>query len=224
MKVIILAGGFGTRLQSLVKDVPKPMAKIGKKPFLEYIFTKLSSFEIDEVVLSVGYKQKIIKEYFKNKYKNIKITYSSETTPLGTGGAIKKALKLLPTDENILILNGDTFFNLKIDAFFDFSTNSLITIAIKPMQNFERYGSVIVHHNRVLSFEEKVFTKKGFINTGVYSISPKIFEQHTQNIFSFEDFLNEQKNIKAYTANSYFVDIGIPKDYIKAQTDFKELF
>lgn len=90
MEVIILAGGFGTRLQSVVKDIPKPMADINGYPFLKYVFDYLSKYNITKVILSVGYKQEIIKEYFETSYKNINIVYSTENNPLGTGGAIKK--------------------------------------------------------------------------------------------------------------------------------------
>ena len=95
MEVIILAGGFGTRLQSVVKDVPKPMADINGKPFLEYLFQYLHKHNIKSVVLSVGYKQEIIKNHFQNTHKDMQVLYSSEDDPLGTGGAIKKAFNLI---------------------------------------------------------------------------------------------------------------------------------
>jgi len=224
MKAIILAGGFGTRLQSVVKDVPKPMAMVCERPFLEYILDKLNSFKIDEVVLSVGYKQEIIIKHFRNKYKNINIIYSSEDAPLGTGGALKKALHFLDTDENILVLNGDTFYNLNIEKFYKKSLLNDMSISLKPMKNFNRYGSVQVDKKRVVAFQEKNFTKEGFINAGVYCINRNIFKNVQEDRFSFEDFLQHYKNINYYIEDSYFVDIGVPEDYEKAQTDLKDFF
>ncbi len=224
MKAIILAGGFGTRLQSVVKDVPKPMANIDSKPFLQYILDKLNMSNVDEVVLSVGYKQDIIKNYFKDRYKNINILYSCEDKPLGTGGAIKKAINLLDTKENILVLNGDTFFDLDIESFYEKSSLSDLSIALKPMKCFDRYGSVETDGSVVTSFKEKIFVDEGLINAGVYLINKSFFNTVEEKIFSFESFLQKQKKISFYVEDSYFVDIGIPQDYKKAQIDFKELF
>jgi len=224
MKAVVLAGGFGTRLQSVIKNIPKPMAQINEKPFLEYVLEKLNNSGVDEVVLCVGYKQDIIKNYFKDRYKDINIIYSSEDMPLGTGGAIKKALSLFNTDENILVLNGDTFYDLDIEKFYTKSVSSNLSISLKPMKNFDRYGSVSVDENRVISFREKTFIEDGLINAGVYILKRDILEGIDEKVFSFESFLEEQNSTTYYIEDSYFVDIGIPQDYKKAQIDFKELF
>jgi len=224
MKAVILAGGFGTRLQSVVKDVPKPMADINKRPFLEYLLERLISANVTEVVLSVGYKQDIIKNYFKDKYKSIDILYASEDKPLGTGGALKKSLKLLNTKENVLVLNGDTFYNLDIKKFYQSALLNNLTLSLKPMQNFDRYGSVEIEGECISSFREKSYVDKGLINAGVYLMKSNLLESVKEELFSFEDFLQEQKCIHYYVEDSYFVDIGIPQDYKKAQIDFKELF
>ena len=110
--VIILAGGFGTRLSTVVKDVPKPMAPINGKPFLHFIFKELQQQQIQKVVLSVGYLKEIIQAYFKEEYLGITIEYAIEEVPLGTGGGIKNALKKIETDA--YILNGDTFFDIPL--------------------------------------------------------------------------------------------------------------
>lgn len=223
MEVIILAGGFGTRLQSIVKDVPKPMAQINEKPLLEYLMEYLSRYKVTKVVFSVGYKKEVIKEYFKDSYKNIAIQYSSEETPLGTGGAIKKALESID-DDKCVVLNGDSFFDIDIDMFCSLTSDNTITIAIKPMKNFDRYGTVEVKDGKITSFIEKQFTQSGYINSGVYSISKDIFDDIEDDTFSFELFLQNQKDIAAYIGDGYFIDIGIPLDYEKAKEDFKELF
>lgn len=224
MEAIILAGGFGTRLQKVVNDVPKPMADINGRPFLSYLMDYLSSQDISKVLLSVGYKYEIIKNYFGLKYKNLDIEYVIEAEPLGTGGALGKALKQT-NENNVLVLNGDTFFNLDLKKLVDFhlAQNSILTLSLKPMHNFDRYGTAILKDNRVIGFEEKSFKIFGYINGGVYVLDRKIDEYFMQysNNFSFEiDFL--QKNILgskpfAFISDSYFIDIGIPEDYEKAK-------
>lgn len=161
MEAIILAGGFGTRLQQVVSDVPKPMAPINQKPFLEYILDDLKRKGISKIVLAVGYKREIIKNHFKEEYKGIKIKYSEENLPLGTGGAIKKALSYCETDD-IFILNGDTFFDvdfIKMKRKHQKNHNDL-TIAIKEMEKIDRYGTVIVKNEQIIKFEEKNIEKK----------------------------------------------------------------
>lgn len=232
MEAIILAGGFGTRLQSVVKDVPKPMAEIDKKPFLEYLLQYLTPYNITKILFSVGYKQNIIKEYFQNSYKGIAISYSCEEKPLGTGGAIKKALQLLTHQtNNVLVMNGDTFFQVdlfKLQKIHE-SLNADVTLSLKEMTNFDRYGTVEIESNLVKKFEEKKFCKSGYINCGTYMIKKDIFDKvETTDTFSFEEFLEKNLNsmrVCYFISNdSYFIDIGIPADYEKAQTDFKTIF
>ncbi|MBK1972276.1 D-glycero-D-manno-heptose 1-phosphate guanosyltransferase [Campylobacter sp. TTU_617] len=222
MKVIILCGGLGTRLKSIVKDVPKPMALINGKPFLEFIFEYLITQNIKEVILAVSYKYEIIKNHFKNKFLDIKIEYSIEKEPLGTGGAIKQALNLV--NENSLVLNGDTFFN--IDLSYLNLQESKICLALKSMQDFDRYGAVELDKNYFInSFREKQFFKQGFINGGIYLVSKDIFNTYNlENKFSFESFLQENfKTLKARACifDNYFIDIGVPEDYERFLDDSK---
>lgn len=224
MTAIVLAGGFGTRLKSVLNNVPKPMADINGKPFLLYLFEILHKYNITTVILSVGYKQEIIKNYFNDKYKNISILYSCEDTPLGTGGAIKKALELVEIDKNVLVINGDTFFDINFETFFNSNKNYNLSLCIKPMKNFDRYGSVKIKENKIISFLEKKPIKEGYINTGIYCINKNIFKNIKEKIFSFETFLEKQKDIYCYIDDGYFIDIGIPEDYEKAKIDFRRLF
>ena len=113
MEAIVLAGGLGTRLRSVVSELPKPMAPVGDKPFLEYILKYLKKNGIDKVVLSVGYKWETIKEYFGDSFEDIELVYSIENEPLGTGGAIKQAMEYV-SDVNVFIVNGDTFFDIDL--------------------------------------------------------------------------------------------------------------
>lgn len=224
MTAIILAGGFGTRLQSVVKDVPKPMADINGKPFLAYLLQKLSQENISKIILCVGYKKETIMNYFGSFYLDMEIIYSQEKVPLGTGGAIKKALIQCNKETEVLVFNGDSFFNLDIKKFINKFKNNELTIALKPMKNFDRYGSVKVEGSLITTFYKKKFVKNGLINAGVYIISTNFIKKMFQDTFSFEEFLENEKELSYYIENSYFVDIGIPQDYAQAQIDFKELF
>lgn len=214
MKAIILCGGLGTRLKSVIKDIPKPMAPIDNKPFLEFIFIYLKKQKIDEIILAVSYKYEIIQEYFKDEFLDIKVRYSIEKEPLGTGGAIKQALELVK--ENCLVLNGDTFFDIDLTKMK--LDESKICLALKKMNDFDRYGSVELDKmGNITSFKEKQYLKQGFINGGIYLISKDIFEGFIlEKKFSFEEFLQENyKNLKARAEifEDYFIDIGIPEDY-----------
>ena len=220
MEAIILVGGFGTRLSTVVSNVPKPMAPINGRPFLEYLLEDLNEKGINRVILAVGYKKEIIKSHFKEKYKNIDIIYSDEDIPLGTGGAIKKALTLAK-DENIFIINGDTFFDIDLKKMYQFhKKNSLkLTLAIKEMEKFNRYGSLILDKDKIIKFEEKKYVDKGYINGGIYLINKELLKKEEKGSFSFEKEILENENLKiekyGYKSEGYFIDIGIPEDYYK---------
>ena len=222
MEAIVLAGGLGTRLQSVVSDVPKPMAPIGTKPFLEYILKYLKKNGISRVILSVGYKWETIQNYFTNEYDGIELVYSVETEPLGTGGAIKKALESIEEQE-VYIVNGDTFFDIELQK-LTLVHNSKMILSLKTMHNFDRYGCVECDDNGyVTDFAEKEFRKVGNINGGVYLAKKDLFEAYTlDDKFSFEEFMQkEYMNLKISSKvfDSYFIDIGIPEDYAKAQSE-----
>ncbi|RMA93310.1 nucleotidyltransferase family protein [Hydrogenothermus marinus] len=227
-EAIILAGGLGTRLRSVVKDVPKPMALVAGKPFLEYILDYLNNNSLKRVILAIGYKSDIIKSYFGNSYKELTLKYSEENEPLGTGGAIKQALNF-SVENDILILNGDTFFNIDLIKFYEFhlAKKSNLTIALKKMENIDRYGTVEIDKDRRISgFSEKKYVKKGIINGGVYILNKPFFlSLNFVNKFSFEkDFLEKYYNLYnfyGFISKSYFIDIGIPEDYEKAKKEMK---
>lgn len=223
MEAIVLAGGFGTRLQSVVSDIAKPMASINGKPFLAYLVEYLADFGIRRIILSVGHKKESIQSFFQEKYQDIEFVYSVEERALGTGGAIKKALQEVKA-QKVFVLNGDSFFQVDLALFSQHMQKEKIALALKPMQNFDRYGSIVLEHGKIVSFEEKKKTKDGLINGGVYIITKEIFQDTLEDVFSFESFLQEEKDIGGYVSDGYFIDIGIPSDYWKAQQDFKELF
>lgn len=230
-EAIILAGGMGTRLREEVSELPKSMALINGIPFLQYQLDYLKSFGIKKVVLATGYLANIITDYFGNKYRDIEINYSHENEPLGTGGAIKQALEKT-TSQNVLILNGDTMFKVNLNEFFQshINTKADFSLALKPLQNFERYGVVKLNNkNKVIGFEEKQYQSKGNINGGVYLLNKSKFNELRFNEkFSFEkEFLEKQfaqLNFNGFISNGYFLDIGIPQDYKQAQADFKKQY
>ena len=228
MDVIILTGGKGTRLRSKIKDIPKTMADVNGKPFLERTLEWLSGFNVNNVILAVGYKKEYIKEYFGNKYKKMNIIYSEENEPLGTGGAIKKAL-IQSNEKNIIVMNGDVFARVDLNKMLEqhIRLNSVMTIAIKEMIKFDRFGVVKFNGDKITSFEEKKYVEKGFMNTGMYVVKKYIFENKIiQDSFSIEnDYLNKYvaiDKISPFIYEGQFVDIGIPEDYKKIKEIIKK--
>ncbi|MBA3660170.1 MAG: NTP transferase domain-containing protein [Gammaproteobacteria bacterium] len=224
MQAIILAGGFGTRLKTVVSDVPKPMAPIQSKPFLAYLLDYLHAMEFKQIVLSVHHMSEVIQAYFQNNYRGMTITYAFENEPLGTGGAIVHALKSVRQDEPTWVLNGDTFLALDYKAMYQQHRNSPLTLALQKVQDASRYGNVATHENQIIEFQEKGAVMPGLINAGVYLLHPTLFTAFSlPPIFSFEqDFLQPLiTSIKpqAFIVNQYFIDIGIPEDYQRAQTE-----
>lgn len=230
-EAIILAGGFGTRLQHIVSDVPKPMANINGVPFLVFLLKKLQAVGISHVILSTGYLHEKIEHYFGSDFENVKITYSQETCPLGTGGAIQFALSKTKTD-NILVLNGDTLFDIdfeKFDTFYQEKKTKLI-VALRKEKDVSRYGTVQIDENeKIIGFIEKnANSGEGFINGGIYLLNKKLLKNEELKTFSFEkEILEKQylnKDFFALPFDSYFIDIGVPKDYARAQMEFPKLF
>jgi len=234
MEVIILAGGLGTRLRSVVSEVPKCMAPVAGKPFLWYLLKYLSRYDITRVILSVGYLREIIFKWIdevKGEF-SFEFDYAVEEEPLGTGGGIKLALDKA-NGERVFVLNGDTFFDVNLNQLYDAHMigNKAITLALKPMRKFERYGTVNMEpiSGRIISFNEKQYCEEGLINGGVYVIrkDASIFEGLGQK-FSFETAVLEPQcerhQLLGVVQNGYFIDIGIPEDYRKANVDLLSFF
>lgn len=228
---IILAGGFGTRLQSVVSNLPKPMAPVNGIPFLNYQLNYLRYSGIKHVILSIGYLSDRIKEYYGSDYNGISIDYVVEETPLGTGGGIRLAMEQCK-DQLVLVLNGDSFFDVSIPDFFSRHTESeaQCSLALRKVDNASRYGKIetdTVH--RIISFREKSSeSQQGTINGGVYLLDKNIYLSNTIGDIGFsieKDFFEKQLAklvIKGFEFDGYFIDIGIPEDYLKVQNDFKE--
>jgi D-glycero-alpha-D-manno-heptose 1-phosphate guanylyltransferase len=225
-EAIILAGGLGTRLRSVVADVPKCMAPVNEVPFLTFIIDDLKKQGINRFIFSLGYKSESIIDFAEEQYKELDKIYVIEKEPLGTGGAIKEASKNV-LGENVIILNGDTLFAIDLQELADIHTKQKneCTLALKPMTDFSRYGSVETNNNgMVTAFNEKQFRKKGLINGGIYALNAtKFLQESLPDTFSFEkEYL--EKNINTHKLygiafDEYFIDIGIPEDYERAQTE-----
>lgn len=228
---IILAGGLGTRLRSVVSDFPKVLAPVNNKPFLHYILEKANQQNITHVVLSTGYMHEKIEKFVAEKHSKKDISFAIEDEPLGTGGAIVNALMKCKTDE-ILILNGDSFFNIDYHLFYHHHNHhkSEFSIALKPMKDFNRYGTVETDANRkITAFHEKRQMTEGLINAGIYIVNkPCFLELNWPLKFSMEkDYMekyNQSTHMYGFSYDDYFIDIGIPEDFEKAQSDFKQLF
>lgn len=225
-QAIILAGGLGTRLRSVVSDLPKCMAPVAGRPFIDIVIEFLLNQGVDKIIFSVGYKSETIIKHVNEQYPMLNAQFSIEEEPLGTGGAVKLACNMA-TEKNVLILNGDTLFKIEIDkltAFHD-THSADCTLALKPMQDFDRYGVVNLNNdNSIASFKEKQYYKSGLINGGVYALNVAGFlQQELPQKFSFEkDYLEqyfEKRKMYGVVQDVYFIDIGIPEDFERAQRE-----
>lgn len=224
-QAIILAGGLGTRLSSTVPGLPKCMAPVAGRPFLFYVINYLRSQGINEFIFSLGYKHEIIEDYLQDNFTGLEYTCTIEKEPLGTGGAIRLACQHANT-EQVLIANGDTVFKIEVDKFLKTHHDSMsaCTLALKPMKEFERYGAVELNSdNSIKRFSEKRYVESGLINGGLYLLNRSQFlSLEFPGKFSFEkDYLESTtEKLMGYVDDGYFIDIGIPEDYQKAQEDF----
>lgn len=227
-EAIILAGGLGTRLKESVPDLPKCMAPVAGHPFLYYVIRYLEAQGITRFIFSLGYKHEVVEAYLRNHFPTLTYTCVVEPQPLKTGGAIKLALQAAK-DDHVLIMNGDTLFKARVKEMetLHLASGSECTLALKPMAHFSRYGSVnLSHEGRILSFAEKKFLENGNINGGVYLLDKaKFLAEERPDVFSFEaDYLERECATKKFfgvVQDRYFIDIGIPEDFERAQEELK---
>lgn len=223
MEAIILAGGLGTRLKSVVDNVPKPMAPICGRPFLEILLGNLARYHVTRVILSVGHMAEMVIDHFGDRFLDIELAYVLEDTPLGTGGALAKALPHCRAD-HALVLNGDTFLDLDLgEVEHLWLQQRQPVIVLREVPDTERYGRIEVNGGRVTQFSEKGLAGPGKINAGCYLVPTDLLTRHpTSNPFSFEtDFLVDaihSQGFAAFVSDGLFIDIGIPEDFHRAQT------
>jgi len=225
-EAIILAGGLGTRLREAVPDLPKCMAPVNGKPFIAYVIRHLSRQGITHFIFSLGYKSEAFLDFLAKELPAGSYDIVAEEEPLGTGGAIQYASQKVEQDD-FVVVNGDSIFQVNIvkQAAFHVAHKSCCTLALKAMQNVSRYGSVELNDKGVITqFREKRFFEKGLINGGVYLVNKTcLLNKQLPQKFSFEtDFLQQyytDGNMYGMEQEGYFIDIGIPEDYQRAQTE-----
>lgn len=240
MKVVVLAGGLGTRLQSVVKDLPKPLAPIYKqKCFLEYLIENFKKQGFKDFIFCVHYMaDKIIEKFKDGREFGISIQYSVEKEAMGTAGALGLLSDCI--NETFCVVNADTYLNLDLNDFYRYhkKRNKVGSMALSFVDNSNRYGLVSCNENdSIEGFEEKnQNSSNGFINAGLYMFEPEIFNYIEKDKFlSIEKdvfpLMVKNKEMSAYKNTRDFIDIGIPEDYdkfkkyiIKSNFDDKKMY
>jgi D-glycero-alpha-D-manno-heptose 1-phosphate guanylyltransferase len=222
---VLLVGGLGTRLQSVLPGTPKPLARVGDTPFLQLLIRQLRSQGFRRVVMCTGHLAEQVEEEFGDGQKwGITIEYSKELRPLGTAGAVKFAERFLFHGSEFLVMNGDSFLEADLTQLIHFhrENNGLITMAVHRVPDAARYGTVQIEGNRVLAFLEKSKTQiSGLVNGGVYVFNRSVLNHISDGPSSLEeDVFPRLLGHKLYAIEQHgmFIDIGTPEDYARAQT------
>ncbi|HXP75932.1 MAG TPA: nucleotidyltransferase family protein [Stellaceae bacterium] len=230
MEAVVLAGGLGTRLHPRVSGLPKAMAPVAGRPFLAWLLDELADAGFRRAILSVGHLGEAIRSAFGGTYHTLDLLYAVEASPLGTGGALRHALALAgPGDEPIWVLNGDSIVRLahaEMWAAHEIRRSNplALTMALVSTPDAGRYGTVETREGRVTQFNPTGGRGVGIINAGTYLLHRRIFEGGSlPPAFSFEaDFLArsiDRLEIAAFATDGWFIDIGVPADYDRAQTE-----
>jgi D-glycero-alpha-D-manno-heptose 1-phosphate guanylyltransferase len=236
-EAIVLAGGLGTRLRGTVPDLPKCLAPVNGRPFIAYLTDYFRGEGIEKFIFALGYKHSFFVDFFRSDFPDGGYEVSLEDAPLGTGGAIRQACGLA-MEKTVLILNGDTFFRIGLEALTAFheQRQSDCSLCLKPMRDFDRFGVVELNgEGRVNRFREKQYYPEGLINGGVYALDRAAFMREAwPTVFSFEkDYLEKStgtekdrpgpnRRLFGLVQDSYFIDIGIPDDYRRVQEEFNQ--
>ena len=227
MECVVLAGGKGTRLRSVVSDLPKCMAPVAGRPFLAWLLDDLREAGFDHIILSLGYKHEAVEAWVATRPDRDSITCVVEEEPLGTGGGVRLALRQAREDA-VFILNGDTFFGVDYPAMqaFHRQSGAQATLALKPLRDFDRYGEVTLDgEGRITAFREKRPCAEGLINGGVYLLQRDALAEMPERFSLEKDYFEpqaESAGLAGFRSEGYFIDIGIPADYARAQRDFAD--
>jgi len=231
-KAVLLVGGLGTRLRSVVPSLPKPLASVGDRPFLELLVRQLRYQRIRRLVLCTGYlAHEIENELGDGGAWDVTIEYSREPRPMGTAGAVKFAAPLLRESTDFLVMNGDSFMEIDFRQLVDFHRKSggIATMAVLRMKNEMRYGTVqVAAKGRVSGFTEKTDGDSGgFVNAGIYVFSRRILDHLPEGPASLErDIFPNLLNHGVYASEQHglFIDIGTPEDYTRARELCERLY
>lgn len=226
--VIIMAGGLGTRLKDLTKEIPKPMLRVGKDPMLQHIINNFKQYGYNKILLSVNYKSEIIENYFQDGFAHgVKINYVKETKRLGTAGGIKLAKDYIDTP--FFVINGDIFTNLNVENMMRFHIENKFDITVGTRKHSFQipYGVIEAEDNGIKQLKEKPIIEY-LINGGVYCLNPDLVNLIPDNeYFEITDLINicikNGKRIGSYEIQDYWMDIGRIEDYNKINKDIYDL-
>lgn len=223
MEAVVLAGGFGTRLRQVVADLPKPMAPIAGRPFLEILLSMLARKGFKRTVLSLGFMSEKITRHFGGNYAGMELVYEIESQPLGTGGAIRAALARCVAD-HVFVFNGDTYLDIEADELERvWQADHHPVIVVREVPDTMRFGRVEMCDGRIKAFLEKGVPGAGLINAGCYVLPRNALDKFPLGQpFSLETefFIKYLQRIRfdGFVTHGRFIDIGVPDDYALAQT------
>ena len=228
-RVVLMAGGLGTRLRPLTQDTPKPLLKVGNKPILETIIENFAKYGFVNITISVNYKADMIKEYFGDgSALGVNIDYIEESKRLGTAGALS-LIKERP-QEPFFVMNADLLTNVNFEHLLDFHLieRSVATMCVREYDYQVPYGVIETKGSLITSIEEKPL-HKFFVNAGIYMLSPQVFEYIPKNEFYdmptlFEDIIAEELKCISFPIHEYWLDIGRMEEFEQAQNEYSEIF
>lgn len=224
-EAIILAGGFGTRLRAVVSDVPKPLAPVAGRPFLAWLLDALAKGGLRRIVLATGYLGEMVEAAIGHRHGPMEVTYVREEAPLGTGGSLWAAMAAT-TGERVFAMNGDTWQAADYAAMAREAPMADLVFAVRPVEDRARYGSVVLEEGRLVGLREKGEAGPGLVNSGIYLLRRDILTKRPiQGAFSFEKEVLERPgdlDIRGFTVDGRFIDIGTPEDFARAQTALPE--
>ncbi len=230
MQAILLAGGLGTRLRSVVSDRPKPMALIEGRPFMEYVVHELSRHGITHIIFAVGYKGSMVEEYFGDGSSfGVTVSYAYEETLLGTAGAIKNAGKFI-TEDTFYVLNADTFYQIDYGRLTSLrqEKNLDMALVLREVPDVSRYGEAVLQDGILTGFNEKSEeSRQGTINGGIYLMKKELLAEIPEGKVSLENemipkWMQQGKRLGGFVNDGYFIDIGIPEVYFQFQEDVRK--
>lgn len=221
-KVLVLAGGRGTRLQEVLKGLPKPLANINGIPFISFLISKLIAEGYKNFIFSLYFNSEKLIEYLEQErfklLKGCSIEFCVEAEPLGTGGAISFVVSKLRIKGFFLVVNADSLLE---NGYFLVGQSECNAIGLVKVKNISRYGKVAFDETFMITnfYEKSEISEPGFINAGIYHLHSDLFENYTFNKYSLEKEmfpkLVESRSLKAVLLESSFIDIGVPDDYNK---------
>lgn len=215
-KIVVLAGGKGTRLRPYTENIPKPLVKLGSKTLIEYVLSNIKRAGFNKAIIATGYLGEMIESYLGNNWNGLELKYFREKELEGTAGCLVKMKEVL--DENFLVVMADHITTISLDQLYNthISARAIATIALKPYNIIIEYGVAKLEQDKIIEFEEKP-TYQFYINTGIYALNKKIFNYiELGSDFAkdvFPKILSNKEKISYYLSEEFWTDIGRVKDY-----------